>query len=349
MDGCDLSTILYTDFKFDFNPEAINRETLVVIIMEDSGKKTFLGLEEDKNGPHDIVLLPIPYEMTTSYREGTEFGPEACIDASLQIELFDELLDEELPCGYKFFTSKPWNNEVNSLAEALGSIEKFSSKWVNGKQFPIFLGGEHGMLLPIIRSLKKHPEINEDLEKLTILQIDAHADLRNELNGERFSHGTVIRRVLDEGVGKIIQVGIRTYCLEEKEIIETDERVKTWFARDLIRMDSEKSNWNEMINQIKNLSGPVWLSFDIDGLDGFLVPATGTPVPGGLSFWGANEIIQELFSANNTTVIGADVNEISTSPNTNLTEFSAALITTKIIVNHISCLLYTSPSPRDRG
>ena len=336
MDGCDLSTILYTDFKFDFNPEAINRETLVVIIMEDSGKKTFLGLEEDKNGPHDIVLLPIPYEMTTSYREGTEFGPEACIDASLQIELFDELLDEELPCGYKFFTSKPWNNEVNSLAEALGSIEKFSSKWVNGKQFPIFLGGEHGMLLPIIRSLKKHPEINEDLEKLTILQIDAHADLRNELNGERFSHGTVIRRVLDEGVGKIVQVGIRTYCLEEKEIIETDERVNTWFARDLIRMDSEKSNWNEMINQIKNLSGPVWLSFDIDGLDGFLVPATGTPVPGGLSFWGANEIIQELFSANNTTVIGADVNEISTSPNTNLTEFSAALITTKIIVNHIS-------------
>ena len=335
MDGCDLSTILYTDFKFDFNPEAINRETLVVIIMEESGKKTFLGLEEDKNGPHDIVLLPIPYEMTTSYREGTEFGPEACIDASLQIELFDELLDEELPCGYKFFTSKPWNNKVNSLAEALGSIEKFSSKWVNGKQFPIFLGGEHGMLLPIIRSLKKHPEINDDLEKLTILQIDAHADLRNELNGERFSHGTVIRRVLDEGVGKIIQVGIRTYCLEEKEIIETDERVNTWFARDLIRMDSEKSNWNEMINQIKNLSGPVWLSFDIDGLDGFLVPATGTPVPGGLSFWGANEIIKELFSANNTKVIGADVNEISTSPNTNLTEFSAALITTKIIVNHI--------------
>ena len=335
MDGCDLSTILYTDFKFDFNPEAINRETLVVIIMEDSGKKTFLGLEEDKNGPHDIVLLPIPYEMTTSYREGTEFGPEACIDASLQIELFDELLDEELPCGYKFFTSKPWNNKVNSLAEALGSIEKFSSKWVYGKQFTIFLGGEHGMLLPIIRSLKKHPEINDDLEKLTILQIDAHADLRNELNGERFSHGTVIRRVLDEGVGKIIQVGIRTYCLEEKEIIETDERVNTWFARDLIRMDSEKSNWNEMINQIKNLSGPVWLSFDIDGLDGFLVPATGTPVPGGLSFWGANEIIKELFSANNTKVIGADVNEISTSPNTNLTEFSAALITTKIIVNHI--------------
>ena len=145
----------------------------------------------------------------------------------------------------------------------------------------------------------------------------------------------MIRRALDEGVGEIIQVGIRTYCSEEKKIIDSDERVKTWFARDLIRMDSEKSNWNELIKQIKNLSGPVWLSFDIDGLDGFLVPATGTPVPGGLSFWGANEIIMELFSASNAKVIGADINEISTSPNTNLTEFSAALITTKIVVGHI--------------
>lgn len=335
MDGCDLSTILYTDFKFNFNPEAINRETPVVIIMEEPSKMTFLGLEEDENGPHDIVILPIPYEMTTSYREGTEFGPKACIDASLQVELYDELLDQDLPCGYKIFTSEPWNNEVNSLAEALESIEKFSLKWVNGEQFPIFLGGEHGMLLPIIRSLRKHPEIEGKLEKLTILQIDAHADLRNELNGEKYSHGTVIRRALDEGVGEIIQVGIRTYCSEEKKIIETDGRVKTWFARDLIRMNSEKSNWNELINQIKNLSGPVWLSFDIDGLDGFLVPATGTPVPGGLSFWGANEIIMELFSASNAKVIGADINEISTSPNTNLTEFSAALITTKIVVGHI--------------
>ena len=335
MDGCDLSTILYTGFKFNFNPEAINREVLVVIIMEELGKVTFLGLEEDETAHHDIVILPIPFEMTTSYREGTELGPKACIDASLQVELFDELLDENLPCGYKIFTSEPWNNEVNSLAEALESIEKFSSKWVNGEQFPIFLGGEHGILLPIIRSLKKHPEVEGKLDRLTILQIDAHADLRNELNGEKFSHGTVIRRVLDEGVGKVIQVGIRTYSLEEKNIIERDERVKTWFARDLIHMDSEKSNWKELICQIKNLSGPVWLSFDIDGLDGFLVPATGTPVPGGLSFWGANEIIIELFSASNAKIIGADVNEISTSSNTKLTEFSAALIATKIIVGHI--------------
>ena len=83
--------------------------------MQESGKKTFLGLNEDENGPYDIVILPIPYEITTSYREGTEFGPEACIDASSQVELYDEMLDDDLPSGFKIFTSEPWDNDVSSL------------------------------------------------------------------------------------------------------------------------------------------------------------------------------------------------------------------------------------------
>ena len=304
--------------------------------MQESGKKTFLGLNEDENGPYDIVILPIPYEITTSYREGTEFGPEACIDASSQVELYDEMLDDDLPSGFKIFTSEPWDNDVSSLKEALLSIEKYSIEWVNGNQFPIFLGGEHGMLLPIIRSLRKHPKISGKLEDLTIIQIDAHADLRDELNGEKFSHGTVIRRILDEGVGRIIQIGVRAYSSEEKEIIETDNRIETWFSKDLISLNSDFSKWNMMIDTIKKLSGPIWLSFDIDGLDGVLVPATGTPVPGGLSFWGANKIIEELFNSKNATVIGADINEISTSPGTNLTEFSAALIAKKIVCCHLN-------------
>lgn len=304
--------------------------------MQESDKKTFLGLNEDENGPYDIVILPIPYEITTSYREGTEFGPEACIDASSQVELYDEMLDDDLPSGFKIFTSEPWDNDVSSLNEALLSIEKYSIEWVNGNQFPIFLGGEHGMLLPIIRSLRKHPKISGKLEDLTIIQIDAHADLRDELNGEKFSHGTVIRRILDEGVGRIIQIGVRAYSSEEKEIIETDNRIETWFSKDLISLNSDFSKWNMMIDTIKELSGPIWLSFDIDGLDGVLVPATGTPVPGGLSFWGANKIIEELFNSKNATVIGADINEISTSPDTNLTEFSAALIAKKIVCCHLN-------------
>ena len=303
--------------------------------MEDEDVKTFLGLEENFKGPFDIVILPIPYEMTTSYREGTEFGPKACIEASSQVELYDEKLEEELPYGFKIHTSEPWNNEVSSLKEALSSIREFCMPWMNGEQFPIILGGEHGLLFPLIEAVKIHPRINNELEKLTIIQIDAHADLRDELNGEKFSHGTVIRRVLDSGVGNVIQIGVRAYCSEEEEIIRNDSRINTWFARDLINVNHNLSDWNLMIEEIKNVEGPIWLTFDIDGLDGSLVPATGTPVPGGLSYWGAIEIIESLFSARDAEIIGADINEISTSQGTNLTEFSAALIATKILACHI--------------
>ena len=304
--------------------------------MQHEEVKTFLGLEENIKGPFDIVILPIPYEMTTSYREGTEFGPKACIDASSQVELYDNKLKYDLPHGFKIHTSQPWNNEVSSLKEALISINEFCTPWMNGKQFPIILGGEHGLLFPLIEAVKIHPRVNSELGKLTVVQIDAHADLRDELNGEKFSHGTVIRRVLDAGVGNVIQIGVRTYSSEEEEIIQNDGRVRTWFARDLIKMNPNLSDWDLMIDEIKRIEGPIWLTFDIDGLDGSLVPATGTPVPGGLSYWGAIEIIESLFSAKDAEIIGADINEISTSQGTNLTEFSAALIATKILACHIA-------------
>ena len=304
--------------------------------MQHEEVKTFLGLDENIKGPFDIVILPIPYEMTTSYREGTEFGPKACIDASSQVELYDNKLKYDLPHGFKIHTSQPWNNEVSSLKEALLSINEFCTPWMNGKQFPIILGGEHGLLFPLIEAVKTHPRVNSELGKLTVVQIDAHADLRDELNGEKFSHGTVIRRVLDAGVGNVIQIGVRTYSLEEEEIIQNDGRVRTWFARDLIKVNPNLSDWDLMIDEIKRIEGPIWLTFDIDGLDGSLVPATGTPVPGGLSYWGAIEIIESLFSAKNAEIIGADINEISTSQGTNLTEFSAALIATKILACHIA-------------
>ena len=264
------------------------------------------------------------------------FGPKACIDASSQVELYDNKLKYDLPHGFKIHTSQPWNNEVSSLKEALLSINEFCTPWMNGKQFPIILGGEHGLLFPLIEAVKIHPRVNSELGKLTIVQIDAHADLRDELNGEKFSHGTVIRRVLDAGVGNVIQIGVRTYSSEEEEIIQNDGRVRTWFARDLIKMNPNLSDWDLMIDEIKRIEGPIWLTFDIDGLDGSLVPATGTPVPGGLSYWGAIEIIESLFSAKDAEIIGADINEISTSQGTNLTEFSAALIATKILACHIA-------------
>ena len=302
--------------------------------MDGEARPTFLGLTESEDGPWDLVILPIPFEMTTSWGEGTEHGPAAAIEVSSQVELYDPLLEDELPCGLAFHTAKPWNSEAGTLREQLDSIRDFLVPWFNSEQFPILLGGEHGLLPPVVEALQKHPAIAGDLSKLTIVQVDAHADLRDSLNGERFSHGTAARRALDYGIGSLMQIGIRAYSLDEAKFAETDNRIETFYAQDLFSPSAGMNVWNSLIERISNLSGPIWLTFDIDGLDGSLVPDTGTPVPGGLTHWGAVEIIEGLF-ASSAEIIGADVNEIAPGDD-RITQFNAALITTKIIAAHIA-------------
>jgi agmatinase len=303
--------------------------------MEGSDSTTFLGLKESDSGPWDIVILQIPLEMTSSYGEGTQHGPKACIEASSQVELHDPILSEELPCGATIHTAEPWTSDAPSLREQLDSIREYVRAWVDGNQFPLVLGGEHGILLPIVESLSDH-HLLSDLSELTIVQVDAHADLRDELNGERFSHGTVIRRALDLGVGRVIQIGVRAFSLEEEVLMESEERVQTWFAKDLLAVSDGNSEWKRMISSLAEITGPVWLTFDVDGLDGSLVPSTGTPVPGGLSHWGSVEVIERLFSSEKCELIGADINEIVPGKEGNLTQFSAALIATKIVSCYIA-------------
>ncbi len=308
----------------------INFHSVLGYAVSQTGSQTFLGLKEPKYGPWDIAILPIPLEITTSWKEGTAMGPNACLEVSSQVELYDELLENELPCGLSFHTSIPWSSDEGTLEKQLDSIKEYVKPWTNGKQFPLILGGEHGILLPIIESLSDNSKINY-LQDLTIVQIDAHADLRNELNGEKFSHGTVVRRCLDSGVGKVIQIGVRAFNKEEFEIINNDVRVDTWFARDLFGLRNKNKTWAKLLNKIEELRGPIWLTFDIDGLDSSLVPSTGTPMPGGLSYWQAIELIEKLFFADGTEIIGADINEINQGGIDSLTEFNAALIATKIV------------------
>ncbi|MEC7720634.1 MAG: arginase family protein [Candidatus Thermoplasmatota archaeon] len=302
--------------------------------MEEQQKVTFLGLEESKDGPWDIVILPIPFEMTTSWGEGTEDGPAACISASSQVELYDPLLPMELPCGMNMHTAEAWSSDAGTLMEQLNSIRDYAIEWLDGAQFPIFLGGEHGILPPLMQAAAGHPSLGGDLGRLTLIQVDAHADLRDQLGGERFSHGTAARRSLDAGVGKVVQIGTRALSREEAEFSQNDGRVETWYARDFMGVCEGQAGWAALMDRIAQIEGSVWLTFDVDGLDGSLVPDTGTPVPGGLSHWAAVEIIEKLF-ASGAEVIGADVNEIVPGED-RLTQFNAALIATKILAAHIA-------------
>jgi len=302
--------------------------------VQGSSRPRFLGLEESDSGPWDVVVLPVPFEMTTSWGEGTEKGPAACIEASSQVELYDPLLPNDLPCGLSIHTAEAWGSEAGTLLEQLDSIRDYAAKWLDGGQFPVVLGGEHGILPPLMQAASSHPEIEGDLSGLTLVQVDAHADLRDELGGERFSHGTAVRRALDAGVGKVVQIGTRALSRDEAAFAEDDARVETWFARDFMGVCDGEAGWAALMDRIDSIEGPVWLTFDVDGLDGSLVPDTGTPVPGGLSHWGAVEIIERLF-ASGAEVIGADVNEIVPGED-RLTQFNAALIVTKIMVAHIA-------------
>ena len=302
----------------------------------DDGLPTFLGLPEDGTAAPDVVILPLPYELTTSYGQGTAEGPIACLEASAQVEVHEVMLGEDLPAGLAFRTEKPWTSDAGSLLEQLDDMEAFLRPWCAGDVFPMALGGEHGILPPLLAALRDHPVLEGDLGRLTVVQIDAHADLRSQLDGEPFSHACAAARALDLGVGRLLQVGVRAHSLEEQQRIDDDARITTWFARDVMAPRGGKANWASSIEVLKGLEGPVHLTFDIDGLDGALVPATGTPVPGGLSYWHAVQAIEAMFSAPKATVISADVNEIARQDGTPLTQFTAAMVATKIVGAHVS-------------
>ena len=139
---------------------------------------------------------------------------------------------------------------------------------------------------------------------------------------------------MDAGVGGLLQIGIRALGRDEAEFAAADDRVETFYARALLSPSNGNSGWEALLARIEGLNGAVWITFDIDGLDGTLVPDTGTPVPGGLSHWGAVEIIERLF-ASQAEVLGADVNEIAPGED-RITQFNAALIATKVLAAHIA-------------
>ena len=290
----------------------------------------FLGLPEGHGIP-DVAILSVPYELTSSYGLGSNEGPQATIAASAQVELYDALLPEDLPCGFNIRTAEAWNGEGGTLQEQLSGISEYISPYLRSS-FPVVLGGEHGMLPAIMSAVSK----GINLKDLTIVQVDAHADLRDELEGDSFSHACAARRSLDLGVGQILQIGIRAFAREEIEFTNQDNRVESWLARDILNPCGGEVAWQKWLESLSEINGPVWLTLDMDGLDPVYVPTTGTPVPGGLTYWQVVETIETIAAASDAKWIGADINEIVPDPNNHVTEFTAAMLTAKIVSAHIA-------------
>ena len=279
-------------------------------------KKAFLGIDNKINIKEKVVVVPFGLEKTVSYGSGTNKGPREIIKASHQVELFDEDLNKEPYKNIGIKTLNPFPIKKN-IIDALKQIENINKLLIEREKFPLTLGGEHSLTAGAIRPFVKK------FGKICLLHFDAHADLRNSYNNNKFSHASAIRRCLDNPNVSVISFGVRNISLNEINFLKKNKkRIEIFWAKD-------KSNWN--LNKFKKIikNKKVYLTFDVDGLDSSLMPATGTPEPGGL-FW--DETIKIIkIAAQSSNIVGADINELSPIKGFDCYNFLAAKLAYKII------------------
>ncbi len=281
-----------------------------------SNKLGFLGIDNKFKIKEKAVIVPFGLEKTVSYGGGTKNGPKEIIKASHQVELYDEELNCETYKKIGIKTLKPFKIEKN-INKALKTISEINKTILEKNMFPLTLGGEHsitpGCIAPFANKYKN----------LCLLHFDAHADLRESYNGEKYSHASAIRRCLDYKNVSVISFGIRNISQSEiKYLNKNSSRIKIFWAKD-------KKKWN--LNSFKKLirNKIVYLTFDVDGLDSSIMPATGTPEPGGLLWDETLEIIR--IAMKNSKVVGADINELAPIKGFNSYNFLVAKLAYKIL------------------
>lgn len=314
----------------DFDPNALARKDLGIY-----------GLPFDTETA-STVLLPVPWEVTVSYGAGTAAGPEAILEASAQVDLFDPdvpdawkigLAMDEIPESIKHLNDSQRQkaeryikclengedptqsaemsqllSEINTACEEMNSwVESRASHFLDQNKLVGLVGGDHSTPLGLIRALgKRHGEFG-------ILHFDAHADLRDAYEGFKFSHASIMFNVLEvESMTRLVQVGIRDYCEDEANLIRNSEkRVIAFYDRDIKSRKYEGETWRDICNEIVSLLPPkIYVSFDIDGLDPKFCPNTGTPVPGGMELEEALYLIRHTVRQGKQ-IIGFDLNEVA--------------------------------------
>ena len=258
----------------------------------------FGGIDEEEYSAFDsarILILPVSYEGTVSYGTGTGAGAMAIVDASRNMELYEEETDSEV---YKIGIHTLKEFLPRSTPEAMmESLYEYSKDLLKSGKFICMLGGEHSVSAPII---KAHAEQYHDL---SVLQIDAHADLRDTYDGTPHSHASIMARVVKDLRIPSVQVGIRSISAEEARLIESGLPTKIFWARDI----AGRTDWID--EAVDSLTENVYLTIDIDGLDPSLVPTTGTPEPGGMGWYETLTLIRKL--AEKRRIVGMDLVEYS--------------------------------------
>jgi agmatinase len=281
-----------------------------------SQKKGFLGYDASQKLDPKVIVVPFGLEKTVSYGSGTKNGPKEIIKASHQVELFDEELNKEPYKEIGIKTLKPFPIKKN-IEQALDQLSQINKKIISNNKFPFVFGGEHsitpGSIKPII---KKYGD-------LTLLHFDAHADLRESYQGEKFSHASAIKRCLDYENVNVVSFGIRNLSKPEMDFYNNNrDRIEIFWGKD-------KKNWN--LSQLDQFftNKTVYITFDVDGFDSSIMPATGTPEPGGLYWEDVLPIIKKVCQISN--IVGADINELAPIKNFDSYNFLVAKLAYKIL------------------
>jgi agmatinase len=258
-----------------------------------------------------IVILPVPFDATSTWIKGADKGPEAILEASANMELYDIDTDTEVYLK-GIFTAEPTVEKLSPerlAAEVRLKVKKF----LGDNKFVVTLGGEHSVTIGVIQAFA------EKIPGLSVLQIDAHTDLRPEYEGSRFNHACVMARARE--LCPIVQVGIRSMDVVEKPFISND---RIFYARDIVG-----ANYYWMDKVIEMLEHDVYLTIDLDGFDPSIMPATGTPEPGGLTYYDVVKLVKKLIDRKK--LVGFDVVELCPSENNKASDFLATKLIYQIL------------------
>lgn len=286
--------------------------------------QTYFLLEDRQAdyGASRTAILPVPLERTTSYGKGTASGPEAILRASQALELYDEELSGE-PAAGGIATLPPFLPQAFDLAEALEEIRCRAHEVLDDGKFLVTLGGEHSLTLAPARAAAD--EIGGGAARVGVVQFDAHADLRPSYEGTPYSHASVMRRLVEDGF-PTLAVGLRSLSAPEAELIR-ERRLPVIWGQELGRDPAAcRRRFEELLEELPE---SVYLTFDLDFFDPSLVPATGTPEPGGGTWWATLELLRLLFERKD--VVAADVVELAPVGGLPASDFLAAKLVYKMI------------------
>jgi len=285
-------------------------------------KENFLALPIEHSHPDTakVIILPVPFEKTSTFGKGSKRGPEAIINASHEVELYDTVLGFEpfQTCG-GIATLTPLKTKGYSGEKLAKVLETEVNYWLEQGKFVITIGGEHSSIVGAVYAyIKKY-------EPLTIIQLDAHSDLRSSYLNEKWNHACAMARILDCHDGKLIQIGIRSEAPEEPAIIKTLGKRVTTFHAHTIHQEGEKI-FTKILSELFEY---VYITFDCDAFDPSIIPSTGTPEPGGLSWEWVNHFFEIL--SRNKKIIGFDISELSPIPNLHYPQFTIAKMIYRLI------------------